>query len=247
MSTDNIIPLNTNPLKIRRALISVSDKNGVLKLAAALHKMGVEIVSTGGTCTTIRQSGVPVTDVSEITGFPECLDGRVKTLHPNVHAGILARTSYDGDNRVLEELQIKPFELVVVNLYPFRNTIEKPDTTLEKAIEFVDIGGPTMVRAAAKNFPHVCILTDAQQYDGFIDELMSGDGICFDTRLALARDAFQHTADYDTHIAGYLTETTGQTPAAILQISQHSAITTIWTPTRHYNLSPSLTVIARPV
>jgi phosphoribosylaminoimidazolecarboxamide formyltransferase / IMP cyclohydrolase len=220
MSTDNIIPLNTNPLKIRRALISVSDKNGVLKLAAALHKMGVEIVSTGGTCTTIRQSGVPVTDVSEITGFPECLDGRVKTLHPNVHAGILARTSYDGDNRVLEELQIKPFELVVVNLYPFRNTIEKPDTTLEKAIEFVDIGGPTMVRAAAKNFPHVCILTDAQQYDGFIDELMSGDGICFDTRLALARDAFQHTADYDTHIAGYLTETTGQTPAAILQISQ---------------------------
>jgi phosphoribosylaminoimidazolecarboxamide formyltransferase / IMP cyclohydrolase len=220
MSTENIIPLHKNPVQIRRALISVSDKTGVLDLASALHKSGIQIVSTGGTRSTIQQAGIPVIDVSEITGFPECLDGRVKTLHPHVHAGILARTSYDADIQTLEEFQIQPFELVVVNLYPFRNTILKPDTTLEKAMEFVDIGGPTMVRAAAKNFPHVCILTGAHQYEAFADELSTGNGICFDTRLALARDAFQHTADYDTHIASYLTGTTAQSPNAFLQLSQ---------------------------
>jgi phosphoribosylaminoimidazolecarboxamide formyltransferase/IMP cyclohydrolase len=220
MSSDNIIPLNKKTVPVRRALISVSDKSGLSEFASTLHKMGVEIVSTGGTSSFIKNCGIPVTDVSEITGFPECLDGRVKTLHPKVHAGILARTSYTGDLDVLNELQIKPFELVVVNLYPFQETIAKPDTSLEKAVEFIDIGGPTMVRAAAKNFPHVCILTSPDQYPAFTDELNDGTGICYNSRLALARDAFQHTADYDAHIAGYLSETTAQNPAAMLQISQ---------------------------
>src|SRR5690606_11040617 len=126
--------------------------------------------STGGTKYALETAGIPVTDVTSVTGFPEVLDGRVKTLHPAVHAGILARTTHAPDAETLRELGIAPFELVVVNLYPFSSTIARPDTTPEKAVEFIDIGGPTMVRAAAKNFSHVCILTDPSQYDGFLKE-----------------------------------------------------------------------------
>lgn len=219
MSTDNIVPLNKSNLKLRRALISVSDKTGVIELAQALHDGQVSILSTGGTFKTIQSAGIPVTEVSEITGFPECLDGRVKTLHPNVHAGILARTSYADDVETLKELNIEAFELVVVNLYPFAQTVAKPGTDLAKAAEFVDIGGPTMVRAAAKNFPHVCILTSPSQYQDFIAELKQSGEISFNTRLNLSRDAFQHTAAYDSAIADYLVEQTQQAPAAQINLA----------------------------
>jgi len=219
MSTDNIVPLNKSTLKLRRALISVSDKTGVVELAQALHNANVSILSTGGTYKTIQSAGIPVTEVSEITGFPECLDGRVKTLHPNVHAGILARTSYREDIKTLQDLGIEAFELVVVNLYPFAQTVAKPGTDLAKAAEFIDIGGPTMVRAAAKNFPHVCILTSPSQYDDFVSELKNFGEISFLTRLNLSRDAFQHTASYDSAIADYLVEQTHQEPAAQINLA----------------------------
>ena len=151
----------------------------------------------------IRAENIPVKDVSEVTGFPECLDGRVKTLHPNVHGGILARTSHQPDNDELKKLNIAPFELVVVNLYPFKNTVADPDVTPATATENIDIGGPTMIRAAAKNFAHVCILTDPSQYTEFTKELHSGAGINFKTRRTLARKAFEHTADYDAAINQY--------------------------------------------
>ncbi len=219
MSTDHIVPLNTDNLKLRRALISVSDKTGVEALAQALHAANIEILSTGGTYKTIQSAGIPVKEVSEITGFPECLDGRVKTLHPSIHAGILARTSYSQDVQTLEHLGIEAFELVVVNLYPFAQTVAKPDTDLAKAAEFIDIGGPTMVRAAAKNFPHVCILTSPSQYTDFLTELRHQDGISFKTRLNLSRDAFQHTAAYDATIATYLVHQTHQSPPAQINLS----------------------------
>jgi phosphoribosylaminoimidazolecarboxamide formyltransferase/IMP cyclohydrolase len=219
MSTDNIVPLNTSNLKVNRALLSVSDKTGVIDLAKVLVENGVELVSTGGTYKTIKDAGISVTEVSEITGFPECLDGRVKTLHPNIHAGILARTSFEDDLLTLKNLSIKAFELVVVNLYPFAKTIEDPSTTLEKAVEFIDIGGPTMVRAAAKNFPHVAILTSSEQYSTFIDQFKNNGDIDFQTRLNLSRDAFQHTAAYDSKIAEYLTDKTKQIPPATTNIS----------------------------
>lgn len=220
MSSANITPLFKGKIKIKRALLSVSDKTGIVELAKVLHENGVELASTGGTFKHIKESGIPVTEVSEITNFPECLDGRVKTLHPAVHAGILARTSYPEDVKTLNKLNIKAFELVVVNLYPFLETISKPDTDLAKAIEFVDIGGPTMVRAAAKNFSHVAILTSPSQYDDFISEFADSGEIGFETRLNLSRDAFQHTADYDSHIANYLTNETKQSPPAGLFLSR---------------------------
>ena len=219
MSTENIIPLNTKPLAIKRALISVSDKSGVVELAQGLVSIGVEIISTGGTYNTIKKAGIDVTEVSELTKFPECLDGRVKTLHPVIHAGILARTSYEEDIKTLNSLDIEAFELVIVNLYPFAQTIAKPDTDLAKAVEFVDIGGPTMVRAAAKNFPHVCILTSPKQYDAFLNELDQNKSISYATRLHLSRDAFQHTATYDTMIANYLIQETHQVPANDFNLS----------------------------
>jgi len=215
MTTATITPFFTEPVRLKTALLSVSDKTGIVELATALSANGVRILSTGGTYKTLTEAGIAVTEVSQVTGFPECLDGRVKTLHPAIHAGILARVSHAADNQALQDLGISPIELVVVNLYPFRQTIARPDTTFEKAVEFIDIGGPTMVRAAAKNFPHVGILTDPSQYGPFISELSrNGGSITFETRKALARDAFQHTADYDAHIAGYLTQATGQQPPA---------------------------------
>lgn len=215
-------PLSTlpdTPLKINRALLSVSDKTGIIELAKALHNSGVELISTGGTALKIREAGLPVKDVSEVTGFPECLDGRVKTLHPGVHGGILARTSYKPDMEELNKLNILPFELVVVNLYPFKQTVQEDSVTPAVATEHIDIGGPTMIRAAAKNFAHVCVLTSPQQYASFTEELRGIGEISFNMRRRLAREAFQHTADYDSAISNYFNSIDGQELPDLLSVS----------------------------
>ncbi|MEX0610056.1 MAG: bifunctional phosphoribosylaminoimidazolecarboxamide formyltransferase/IMP cyclohydrolase [Balneolaceae bacterium] len=218
MSLKPLANLPTKPLKIKRALLSVSDKSSLTVLAKALHESGVEIISTGGTAKVIAEEGIPVKDVSEVTGFKECLDGRVKTLHPMVHGGILARTSHQPDVEELEELGIEPIELVVVNLYPFKNKIAGEVSPAE-ATEFIDIGGPTMIRAAAKNFAHVCVLSSSDQYQDFINELKQDMGISFDSRQKLAKDAFTHTADYDSAIANYFMKLTEEEPPKQLNIS----------------------------
>lgn len=186
----------------RRAIISVSDKTGVVEFAKALVELGFEIVSTGGTFKTIKEAGVPVRYVTEITGFPEILDGRVKTLNPYVHGGILARRTPDHLAQ-LEKHNIGPVDLVAVNLYPFKQTISKPDVTLEDAIENIDIGGPTMVRAAAKNFENVIIVVNPDKYDQIIQKLKK-DEVTKDFRMQLSAEAFTHTAEYDTYISTYL-------------------------------------------
>ncbi|SMO86376.1 bifunctional phosphoribosylaminoimidazolecarboxamide formyltransferase/IMP cyclohydrolase [Gracilimonas mengyeensis] len=219
MSLKPLTSLPDTPLKINRALISVSDKTGLPELANALHNAGVEIISTGGTAKVIKAEGIPVKDVSEITGFEECLDGRVKTLHPVVHGGILARTSHQPDVDEIEKLDIKPIELVVVNLYPFKNKVADPEITPAEATEFIDIGGPTMIRAAAKNFAHVSILSDPAQYESFVEELEEKMAVSFDTRRSLAKAAFAHTADYDTAISNYFTELIEEEPASQFNIS----------------------------
>jgi len=211
--------LPQHPLKINRALLSVSDKTDLLPLAKTLHEEGVELISTGGTAKKIREAGIPVKDVSEVTGFEECLDGRVKTLHPRIHGGLLARTSYKPDIDEIEDLGIEPIELVVVNLYPFKQTIEKPDCTPAIATENIDIGGPTMIRAAAKNFAHVCVLTSPGQYEAFGSELKGKKEISFKLRRELARQAFNHTAGYDAHIANYFNELAGEEIPSQLNIS----------------------------
>ncbi|MGD8192911.1 bifunctional phosphoribosylaminoimidazolecarboxamide formyltransferase/IMP cyclohydrolase [Herbiconiux sp. P18] len=192
---------------VRRALISVSDKTGLLDLVGALAASGVEIVSTGSTAKTIAESGVAVTEVSSVTGFPESLDGRVKTLHPGVHAGILADLRLESHRRQLDELGIRPFDLVVVNLYPFRETVASgaaPDTVIEQ----IDIGGPALVRASAKNFANVAIVVSPDRYDDVIAAAAT-DGTTLDLRRALAADAFAHTASYDTAVAGWFAEQLG--------------------------------------
>lgn len=187
----------------KRAIISVSDKKGVVELAKELVQLGFEIVSTGGTYQAITGAGVEATYVSEITGFPEILEGRVKTLHPNVHGGILAKRTPEHLAQ-LAELGIVPIDLVVVNLYPFKQTIAKEDVTLEEAIENIDIGGPTMVRAAAKNYLAVTIIVNPENYQKVVDELKAKGEVSQELRLSLAGEAFAHTADYDTYIAEYL-------------------------------------------
>ncbi|MDR8389769.1 bifunctional phosphoribosylaminoimidazolecarboxamide formyltransferase/IMP cyclohydrolase [Aliifodinibius sp. S!AR15-10] len=203
MAVKPLSKLPEEALTINRALLSVSDKTGLVPLAQALHKAGVELVSTGGTAEKIRSADIPVTDISELTGFPESLDGRVKTLHPYVHAGLLARTSHQPDVDELEKLDADPIELVVVNLYPFKETVSDPDCTPAIATENIDIGGPTMIRAAAKNFAHVSVLTSPDQYEEFIEQLSERESVSFAFRKELARQAFNHTADYDAHISEY--------------------------------------------
>lgn len=206
MSLQPLSELPKSPLNIKRALLSVSDKTGIVSLAKGLHEAGVEIISTGGTAKKIREADVPVTDVSKITGFEECLDGRVKTLHPIIHSGILGRTSYQPDVEEMNRLDIDPIELVVVNLYPFKETVEQPDCTPAIATENIDIGGPTMIRAAAKNFAHVCVLTSPDQYEKFSDALNAKGDISFEHRQKLAKSAFNHTAGYDAAIANYFND-----------------------------------------
>jgi phosphoribosylaminoimidazolecarboxamide formyltransferase/IMP cyclohydrolase len=191
---------------IQRALISVSDKTGVIEFAKALSQMNIDILSTGGTAKLLASAGIKVTEVADYTGFPEMLDGRVKTLHPKVHGGILGRRDLPEHVAKMREHNIPPIDLVVVNLYPFSATVAKPDCTLEDAIENIDIGGPTMVRAAAKNYLHVGIVTDSNDYINIIKELLNNKQTLTDaTKFALAKKAFSHTAAYDGAISNYLT------------------------------------------
>ena len=219
MALQPLEKLPESDLEIKRALLSVSDKTGIVSLARKLAEAGVEILSTGGTAGRLAGEGIPVTDVADITGYPECLDGRVKTLHPALHAGILARTSYAPDLGELDELDIQPIELVVCNLYPFAQTASDSESTLEKATEYIDIGGPTMIRAAAKNFAHVCVLTNPGLYEHFIEEFSDRNGISFDTRKEWARLAFNHTAAYDVQIANYFNQLFDESNPPQLNIS----------------------------
>ncbi|MET7850657.1 bifunctional phosphoribosylaminoimidazolecarboxamide formyltransferase/IMP cyclohydrolase [Streptomyces avermitilis] len=186
---------------IRRALISVYDKTGLEDLARGLHEAGVELVSTGSTAAKIAAAGVPVTKVEELTGFPECLDGRVKTLHPKVHAGILADLRLDEHRRQLEELGVEPFQLVVVNLYPFRETVAS-GASPDECVEQIDIGGPSMVRAAAKNHPSVAVVTSPERYADVLSAVRGG-GFDLTARKRLAAEAFRHTAAYDVAVASW--------------------------------------------
>lgn len=188
-------------LKVRRALLSVSDKTNLIPLAEALHQHGAELLSTGGTARKLKEAGLPVTDVADYTGFPEMMDGRVKTLHPLVHGGLLMRRG--EDDAVAEEHGIKPIDMVVINLYPFQQTIAKEGITEEEAIEQIDIGGPSMLRSAAKNFKYVAALTAIKDYETVIKELQAG-GITEDTRRMLAVRVFEKTHNYDHAIADYL-------------------------------------------
>ena len=192
----------------RQALISVSDKSGAAEIARALHAFGIGILSTGGTARLLQKAGIPVIEIGEYTGFPEMLDGRVKTLHPKVHAGILARRDLPTHMQAMSRADIPTIDLVIVNLYPFVQTISEAGCTLENAIENIDIGGPAMVRAAAKNWRHVTIVTDPADYSALISEMQSAQGaISVETRFRLARKAFSHTAAYDGAISNYLTAT----------------------------------------
>ena len=197
---------------VRRALLSVYDKTGLVELATALHAAGVELVSTGSTASTIAAAGVPVTKVEDLTGFPECLEGRVKTLHPRVHAGILADTRKQDHLSQLDELGIAPFELVVVNLYPFADTVASgagPDAVIEQ----IDIGGPSMVRAAAKNHPSVAVVVDPAAYGDVVAAVEAG-GFTYAQRKALAARAFVHTATYDVAVASWMSSVVAPTDAA---------------------------------
>ena len=189
---------------MKRALISVSDKTGIVSFAKALASQGVELLSTGGTAKRLRDSGLEVTDVSEVTGFPECLDGRVKTLHPKVHGGILARRDLKSHMKQLKDLDIQTIDYVIINLYPFKDTIEKPGVSLEDAIENIDIGGPTMLRSAAKNYKDVTVLVNPEDYNLIIEELKDSGEVSLKTKYDLALKVFQHTAAYDSMISNYL-------------------------------------------
>jgi len=191
-------------MKVKRALISVSDKTGVVELGKALAALGIEIISTGGTMRTLKEAGVPVIAVQDVTGFPEMMDGRVKTLNPKIHGAILAVRDNPEHVKAMKDHDITPIDLVVVNLYPFQQTIAKPDVTEAEAIENIDIGGPAMVRASAKNFHDVVIITNPDRYEDLIHMLKEKGDIDLKTRKMLAQEAFAHTAEYDTAIAAYL-------------------------------------------
>lgn len=194
--------MKTNLKPVRRALLSVSDKTGLVAFAQELRALDIELLSTGGTYRMLQENGIEVTEVSAHTGFPEIMDGRVKTLHPKIHGGILGRRASDAD--VMQEHDIAPIDLVVVNLYPFRETIAKPGVSLDEAVENIDIGGPTMVRAAAKNHADVTILVNSADYPSVADELKSENGqISYETRFQMAVKAFEHTASYDAAIANH--------------------------------------------
>ncbi|HEY8420708.1 MAG TPA: bifunctional phosphoribosylaminoimidazolecarboxamide formyltransferase/IMP cyclohydrolase [Thermoclostridium sp.] len=189
---------------IKRALISVSDKNGIVDLAKELASLQVEIISTGGTAELLKNNGIKVTGISDVTGFPECLDGRVKTLHPKVHGGLLAVRNNPQHMKQLQELGIEPIDMVIVNLYPFKQTILKESVTLQEAIENIDIGGPTMLRSAAKNFQDVVVMVDPDDYRPVLDEIHTTGDVSLKTRLRLCYKVFEHTSHYDTLIQQYL-------------------------------------------
>ena len=199
--------------KVARALLSVSDKVGLVELAKDLAELGVELVASGGTAGAIRDAGLPVLDVAELTASPEMLGGRVKTLHPKIHGGILARRDLAADRRDLEANAIREIDLVVCNLYPFQATVARPGVTRAEAVEKVDIGGPSMIRSAAKNHAHVGVVCDPTEYAGIVSELREHGGLFEATRRRLALKAFQHTADYDAAISQWLAENDPEVPA----------------------------------
>jgi len=191
--------------KIQRAIISLSDKSGIVQFAKDLQAFGVEILSTGGTAKTLRERGLKIIDVSEYTGFPEMLDGRVKTLHPKIHGGLLGIRDNPEHAKKMKEHGIIPTDMVVVNLYPFEATVAKPSCTLEEAIENIDIGGPSMLRAAAKNYPYVTVIVDPADYKTVLEEMKkSGGAVSKETNFRLAKKAYQLTSRYDRAISEYL-------------------------------------------
>ncbi|MBQ4524326.1 MAG: bifunctional phosphoribosylaminoimidazolecarboxamide formyltransferase/IMP cyclohydrolase [Lachnospiraceae bacterium] len=194
-----------------RALISVSDKTGIVEFAKELVNLGIEIISTGGTYNKLKEEGIAAIEISELTGFPECLDGRVKTLHPIVHAGLLAMRSNEEHMKTLKELNIETIDFVIVNLYPFKATVLKPDVTRAEAVENIDIGGPTMLRAAAKNYQDVAVVVDPADYQVVLDELKASKEVSLDTKFYLMQKVFEHTANYDTMIMTYLRKERGET------------------------------------
>jgi phosphoribosylaminoimidazolecarboxamide formyltransferase/IMP cyclohydrolase len=190
--------------RIQRALISVTDKTGIVDFAKSLAELGVEILSTGGTARGIRQAGIPVTEIAAYTGFPEMLDGRVKTLHPKIHGGLLGLRANPEHRRMMEEHGIAPIDLVVVNLYQFAKTVARDGVSLEDAIENIDIGGPSMLRSAAKNFRDVTVVVEPEDYHKVLEEIRQNGRTSLETRFALAKKAFQLTHQYDGAISKYL-------------------------------------------
>ena len=211
MTPSSAVSPTPDRVAIRRALLSVSDKTGLIELASALAKRGVELLSTGGSAKAIREAGLPVRDVSDLTGFPEIMDGRVKTLHPKVHGGLLGRRG--TDDAVMAEHGIEAIDLLVLNLYPFERVSSQPDASFADIIENIDIGGPAMLRAAAKNFAHVAVATHPAQYADIVDELNGNEGtLCAQTRFALAVAAFNRVAQYDARISDVLSSIHVDTP-----------------------------------
>jgi phosphoribosylaminoimidazolecarboxamide formyltransferase/IMP cyclohydrolase len=195
--------------KIKRAILSVSNKKGIVEFAKELNSMGIEILSTGGTAKTLRDAGISVKDVSEYTGFPEMLDGRLKTLHPRIHGGLLSRRGNPKDMEEIRKHGIDTIEMVVVNLYPFEETVSKKGVSFTEAIENIDIGGPAMLRSASKNFQDVAVIVDPSDYEKVLEEMKSLNGdLSYATRLELAKKVFRHTSRYDAIIAAYLTKVT---------------------------------------
>lgn len=190
--------------KVSSALISVTDKTGIVEFATSLDSLGVEILSTGGTARAIRDGGIKVLDISEYTGFPEMMDGRVKTLHPKVHGGLLGRRDNQQDIQMMKMHGIKSIDLVVVNLYQFEKAVTKEGCTLEEAVENIDIGGPSMLRSAAKNFRYVTVIVDPRDYPKVLEEITESGETTLETRFELAKKVFNHTWRYDKAISDYL-------------------------------------------
>ncbi|EKO32109.1 bifunctional phosphoribosylaminoimidazolecarboxamide formyltransferase/IMP cyclohydrolase [Leptospira santarosai] len=205
-------------IQIRRALISVSDKSGIVEFAQFLNRNGVEIISTGGTLKLLKDNGIEAIAIDDYTGFPEILDGRVKTLHPKVHGGLLGVVSNPAHKQKMEELKIPKIDLVVVNLYPFLKTVSKPEVRLEEAIENIDIGGPSMIRSAAKNYKHTLVLTDPSDYQE-VQTLVSSGGISEEAAASYMRKAFSHTAMYDTAISSWFNKQAGDVFPDVLNLS----------------------------
>jgi phosphoribosylaminoimidazolecarboxamide formyltransferase/IMP cyclohydrolase len=190
--------------RISTALISVTDKSGIVEFARSLERLGIEILSTGGTARTIRDAGIKVLDISQYTGFPEMMDGRVKTLHPKVHGGLLGRRDNQQDVQMMKAHGIKNINMVVVNLYQFEQTVAKEGCTLGEAVENIDIGGPSMLRSAAKNFRHVTVVVDPSDYPNVLKEITESGETTLETRFELARKVFNRTWQYDRAISNYL-------------------------------------------
>ena len=207
--------------RVTRALISVSDKTGITDFASGLARLGVELISTGGTSKALREAGLKVKDISELTGFPEIMDGRVKTLHPKVHGALLGRAG--TDDGVMREHGIAPIDVAVINLYPFAETVAKPGCTYDEAIENIDVGGPAMLRAAAKNHARVAVLVDPADYAGVLAELAAG-GVGEATRRRLAAKAFGHTAAYDALVSGWLRRQQGDDGEHRQDAHQHRSL-----------------------